>query len=80
VPGDLVTDDWVRRRAEADGHAAMNAAIRGPHRVVAADQPEAVVGDWDGGVRGSPSAPAAGMNEHLRADLAARRRRREDYA
>jgi hypothetical protein len=76
-----VTADWVRRRAESDGHAAMNAAIRGPHRVVAADQPEPVVVDWDAGPRTPAALPPAGMNDLLRAHVAAHRRQPlpEDY-
>lgn len=76
-------DAATRRRKESDGHAAMNAAIRGRHRVDAVDHPPepAVVADWDAGPR-TPSPPApAGMNDLLRAHVAAHRRQPlpEDY-
>jgi hypothetical protein len=77
--------DAATRRRKDDGNAAMNAAIRGRGRVDAADHtpepPVVAPHDYDLGVRGSPAAlPPPDMSAQLRADLAARRRRREDYA
>jgi hypothetical protein len=80
-----VTADWVaalhrtKERAEGD---LMNALLRG--RVDAGDQPEpAVVApvDWDAGPRTPAALPPAGMNDLLRAHVAAHRRQPlpEDY-
>ncbi|MGI9120631.1 MAG: hypothetical protein ACR2G7_11025 [Acidimicrobiales bacterium] len=79
--GDL--SDALRRRKDP-GHDEMNALIRRRPRVDAVDQPEPApepVAGWDAGACGSPTPPPPGMNEHLRAGLAAHRRQpsTEDY-